>query len=433
MLRLATFTVDVTPPVGHALCAGMTKPSTRVRDPLHARGVILDDGRQRLVLCAVEYCAINARAHRHVKQALARGAGTTPDRVALHCVHQHDAPYIFAEIDDILRPHGIPQLNQRWWASVVKLLELAASTARFTPVTQVGTGEARVAGCASNRRLLRRGKVYATRWAKCTEPALQAEPVGLIDPLLRTVTLWNRQRLLASLSYYASHPQSADGRGITSADAPGEALRLVRQRFPDSQHIYFTGCAGNITFGKYATPDLEKNIHQFGQRLAAGITDAIENSRVKRVAPGPLGWRVLKTALPVQPRYRAKVEKRLLADPNQRLAQRVLCARSLYILANRQSTGRIIAQALRLGPAWILHLPAEVFVEYQLFAQSLRPEEFVAVAAYGDRQMSYLPTAAAFKEGGYEIWPYACHTTPAVEPALKAVIARLLAPTRKAV
>ncbi|MBI4025124.1 MAG: hypothetical protein HY360_09095 [Verrucomicrobia bacterium] len=54
MIRFASFTVNVTPPVGHALCGGLVKPVIGVRDPLHARGVILDDGRTRVVLCAVE-------------------------------------------------------------------------------------------------------------------------------------------------------------------------------------------------------------------------------------------------------------------------------------------------------------------------------------------------------------------------------------------
>ena len=54
-------------------------------------------------------------------------------------------------------------------------------------------------------------------------------------------------KLLASVSYYATHPQSAYGRGLISADSIGEALRLTRKRFPAAQHLYFTGCAANIT------------------------------------------------------------------------------------------------------------------------------------------------------------------------------------------
>ena len=49
-------------------------------------------------------------------------------------------------------------------------------------------------------------------------------------------------------------------------------------------------------------------------------------------------------------------------------------------------------------------LPGEVFVEYQLHAQSLRPQPgaFVAVAAYSDNGLWYVPTASEYPKGGYE-------------------------------
>ena len=51
---------------------------------------------------------------------------------------------------------------------------------------------------------------------------------------------------------------------------------------------------------------------------------------------------------------------------------------------------------LRLGPIEILHLPGELFVEYQLAAQKLRPDSFVCVAAYGDYGPGYIGTAEAY-------------------------------------
>ena len=43
-----------------------------------------------------------------------------------------------------------------------------------------------------------------------------------------------------------------------------------------------------------------------------------------------------------------------------------------------------------------------MFVEYQLHAQSLRPGAFVAVAAYSDNGLWYVPTASEYPKGGYE-------------------------------
>jgi len=57
---------------------------------------------------------------------------------------------------------------------------------------------------------------------------------------------------------------------------------------------------------------------------------------------------------------------------------------------------------LDLGKALVLHLPGEPFIEYQLKAQELRPDAFVCVAGYGDGGPGYIPTDAAYLEGGYE-------------------------------
>jgi hypothetical protein len=53
---------------------------------------------------------------------------------------------------------------------------------------------------------------------------------------------------------------------------------------------------------------------------------------------------------------------------------------------------------LDLGGAQLLLLPAESYVEYQLFAQGLRPESFVMVLGYGECGPGYIPVERAWKE-----------------------------------
>ena len=74
----------------------------------------------------------------------------------------------------------------------------------------------------------------------------------------------------------------------------------------------------------------------------------------------------------------------------------------------------------------MLHLPGELFVEYQLAAQKLRGDLFVAMAAYGDYGPAYIGTTAAYAEGGYETGPGASNVAPDVEPILMDAMRRLL-------
>ena len=77
----------------------------------------------------------------------------------------------------------------------------------------------------------------------------------------------------------------------------------------------------------------------------------------------------------------------------------------------------------RKKPALVLDLPGEPFIEYQLHAQGLSPDRFVCVAGYGDGGPGYLPTAAAYDEGGYE--PTVALEAPS-EALLKRTLAKLL-------
>ena len=72
----------------------------------------------------------------------------------------------------------------------------------------------------------------------------------------------------------------------------------------------------------------------------------------------------------------------------------------------------------------LLHLPAESFIEYQLRAQQLRPDQFVCTAAYGDGGPWYIPTAEEYPNGGYEVSVAFCE--PTVDAAMTTGIKELL-------
>ncbi len=65
-------------------------------------------------------------------------------------------------------------------------------------------------------------------------------------------------------------------------------------------------------------------------------------------------------------------------------------------------------------------MPGELFVEYQLAAQKMRPNAFVCMAAYGDYGPGYIGTSIAYSQGGYETG----FSTPVsrVSPRVEAVL-----------
>jgi hypothetical protein len=426
-LRVAAFDVDASPPIGSPLAYDPTK---EIVEPLTARGLVLLGAGDPIVLCAVDWIGIGNQAHDAWRTALADAAGTQPDRVTVHTVHQHDAPAADFSADDLLAEHGLGgQMFDRQF--VQDTIQRAAEAVRGAieqarPVTHVGTGSAVVDRVASNRRLLdRSGKVQLTRFSASRNEQAREAPVGRVDPEVRLVSLWHEEQPLAVLSYFASHPMSYYRTGGANPDFPGIA-RAARDQATGALHLYFTGAAGNVAAGKWndgSTPYRQI----LADRLADGMRVAWETTERTPITKDQVQWRVVPVTLPPAEHLDADQLRQLLADSDQPIAQRQRAARSLAWL-NRCLDGHQIAlTSLRLGPARILHMPGELNIEFQLAAAAMYPDDFIALAAYGDYATGYIAPEIAYFQGGYEASPLASRVAPQVQQVLLPAIAQLLA------
>ncbi len=428
-LRLAVFDVDATPPIGAHLAYD---PVTNSWDlGLRARGVVLLGAGQPIVLCAVDWIGIGNEGYDVFRQTLATAAGTVSERVAVHSLHQHDAPDCDFSAERILRDAGVEPINydgtfaRQTLQRLDTAIRAAIASPQTTTVTHVGLGVAKVDRVASNRRIPGPdGKIRAVRYTACPDPALRAEPEGIIDPEVSLVSFWSSNRPLAVLSYYATHPQSYYRTGVPNPDFPGVARFQRQLAVPGALHIHFNGAGGNIGAGKYNDGSPE-NRGILAGRLAEGMRQAWEGTRRQPITAAEVGWRFEPVLLPVGAHL---VEDKLLAQLKGRNAAFFLSggAAKLAWLRRCQAGHKIDISCLALGNARLLHLPGELFVEYQLAAKAARPDRFVAMAAYGDYGPGYIGTAEAYVTGGYETQPDSSHVAPAVEGVLLGAIRKLL-------
>jgi len=402
-LHLATFGCDVTPPDGHPLCGGWIEPVRGVDDPLKALGVVLLGVGKPLVFCAVDWTGLRNEAFRIWRRALADAAHTTPEHVHLHAVHPHNAPFADVGAEKLIAAaKAAPSLDLKYYDACVarSAAALTAALPKAKRFTHVGTGAAKVERVASNRRIVVDGAAKFSRTSATKNPEVRDFPEGLIDPYLRTLSFWDGDAPLAALHTYACHPMSYYGDGRVSADFCG----LARQKRQDDDkgvfQIYFNGCGGNVTAGKY-NDGAKANRVVLRDKMHAAMTAAWKDT--KRTAVDGWEWRVEVVKLPPRKEASFGVEasRAALADPKAAAAKRNNAAFQLAWL-DRIDTPIDLGCLDFGGKVLSLHLPGEAFVEYQIAAQTMRPDAAVHVAAYGDGGPGYIPTARAFLEGGYE-------------------------------
>jgi hypothetical protein len=429
--HVATFECDVTPPLGHPLCGGWIEPVRDVDDPLWALGVVLLGGEQPIVLCAVDWTGLRNQAFRQWRAALAEAAHTAPECVAVHCVHPHNTPFADVEAQKLIAAAGAPaSLDLQFFDECVQRCAQAVkkSLTRAQRITHIGVGAARVEQVASNRRVLGAdGKVQYTRTSATKNAEARAAPEGLIDPWLRTISFWQQDRPIVALHTYACHPMSYYGDGRVSADFCGLARNKRRQQTGIPQ-IYFNGCGGNITAGKYNDGSKE-NRPLLRDRIYNAMVAAWKATVLQPLAKG-WQWRYRAVRFPPrrEPAFSAAESRKVLENPQLPAVRRNNAAFQLSWLRRLQIPIEINCLDFN-DEVLALFLPGEAFVEYQLAAQKMRPDAFVFTVAYGDGGMGYIPTARAFLEGGYE--PTVALAAPESEELLLRTIEELLGPKRR--
>ncbi|MCG6155588.1 hypothetical protein [Rubinisphaera margarita] len=425
-LRVGTFDVDASPPVGSLLAYDPVKD---IQSPLSCRGIVILGADDPIVLCAIDWLGVSNDGQRVFKEKLAQAAGTTPERVAVHAIHQHDAPRCDFSVETILAQAGVGggQFDPNFARVVIQNAADAVreATKSATPVDSIGLGEGIIEKVASNRRVLGPdGKVQYTRYTATKDPVVRAKPVGTIDPAVKLITFFKGDEPVAVLTYYATHPQSYYRTGLANPDFPGMA-RNARQDETSVPHIHFNGAGGNIGAGKWNDGSKE-NRQILADRVEAGMKSAWETMKRQPISADDVSWATEPVLLPLADHLVEENLQKIVHDPESTPLDRHHAAKHLAWMWRCQAGDTIDIGCLTLKNARVLHMPGELFVEYQLAAQKMRTDLFVAMAAYGEYAPGYICTEIAYSQGGYESSDRASRVSPAVEKVLMDAMAQLL-------
>lgn len=427
-LQVGLFSVEVSPPLGHACMGGGISPVVSYDDPLEAKGIVFVPGDQPpVVAVSVDWCEIRHDAHDAWRKAIASAVGTTPERVLVSSVHQHDAPVADLRAEAILKKAGakgsvcFPGFNAE---TVLRVARSAKDSLKdLKKVDTIAASRAPVQGVSSNRRTVdSMGRVRFDRGSTTRDADLRNGDVGVIDPDVAMISFVSGKKTIAALFCYATHPMSRYGKGAVSADFPGIARRMVERTHPGLHAIYFSGCSGNVTAGKFndGSPDRRMIL---AKSLADGMNLALANA--KPIARTGFRFESIPYSLVFRntPGFETKTLEGKLGAPRP-FDQ---CLAAMGLSAQERLARPLDLPVIDFGSAALLLAPGESYVEYQLYAKSLRPEGVVLCAGYGESVTGYVPTEKAWAEKDSNLGDW-CWVAPGSEKPLKEAIARALVP-----
>ena len=203
----------------------------------------LEDEDDRVILVSTDFEGILRTAYEALRTAISKATGVPASCIVVNANHSHNAPWINLDLEDLLAPHGIRQVDKEYFRDVVAKIALGAQQAkeRRLPVT-ISVGSTRLPELAWNRRT---GYVEPEDVGPFNRR--RRYPIGVTDPTLGLVRLDDRDEMpVAALCVYASHYVSA-GRGKISSSYSGPAMGMIERELGHGcVALFLQGCAGNI-------------------------------------------------------------------------------------------------------------------------------------------------------------------------------------------
>lgn len=439
----------ITPPIGLRLNGTLREDvSHAVERELTATALVLSSAGSTIVVIALDMIIISPPEAMALRTRVARRLGIAPHQVYLNVSHSHatPSPPSWNDFD--------PDTESEQWRLAHAYHEmLVAQTVGATETAHAGRRPARVrAGTGSVRIGVNRREQLPDGTM-----VLGENPDGVIDPTVGVVRVDEVGGApIAVLVHHACHPDVLGPKSeLISPDFVG-ATRHTVETITGATMLFLQGAAGDIDprCGIVLGADGATETQRLGTELgceAARVYQGLATARVRdrRVAwqsaaavvtgwryrdadpaPTPLATvsRVLRLPLREPPPLaqalafeRAAAEELAALDsgaplPELLRARRRVAWAELQVDAARRGTRDeldVELHGVRIGDVALLGVPGELFVEIGMAIRERSPLPFTLVSGYTNGVWFYIPTAAAFAQGGYEIESHRNYLQPA--------------------
>ncbi|WP_406693601.1 neutral/alkaline non-lysosomal ceramidase N-terminal domain-containing protein [Singulisphaera sp. Ch08] len=424
LFRAGAFASNITPPLGELIVGNFTTPpATHIHDELHARCLVLDDGKTRLAFAICDNVGIPREVFDTAKKMVNETTGIPVDHILMAATHTHSGTAARGK-NSVVADKELSGYQQFLAQRIADGIRQAVNN--LAPA-QIGWGAVDVPTQVFNRRWHMKpgtpnpnpfGGEDKVKMNPGRGASTLLEPAGPTDPQVSFLSLRSPDgRPIALLANYSLHYVGGVPIGHVSADYFALFADRMQQHFkadrldPPFVGIMSNGTSGdvnNINFREKGEPKAPyQKMREVADEVAAAVFKGHQSIEFRDWVELDAAQRELTLGVRKPTEAQVDYARQVLAKPETAKPtgphERAYATRVLQ-LHESPSEVHVLLQTFRLGDLGIAAIPFEVFTESGLEIKQKSPFKPSFTIELANGSYGYLPTPRHHVLGGYETW-----------------------------
>ena len=424
-LRAGAAASNITPPLGELIVGGFKPfPAKHVHDELHARCLVLDDGKTRIGIVLCDNVGIPREVYDAAREMLPKEAGLAPANILMAATHTHSATT--ARTDN--RTIKATKLTDYQQFVACRIADGLVCAVNNLEPARIGFGQVDVPEEVFNRRWylsgdeknLRNpfGGVDKVRMNPPRASSSLLRPAGPVDPQVSFLSVQSVDgRPISLIANYSLHYVGGVRGADISADYFAVFADLIAEKLnaeklsPPFVGILSNGTSGDVNNIDFRSKGERRKPYEKMREVAGRVADAVYGAHQKIEFRSDVTLAAEMTELTLGVRKPTEEQlawaRRLMADPENAPkwhGVEMNYARRALVQNESPDEVSVPLQALRIGDVGIAAIPFEVFTEIGLEIKDKSPLKKTFTIELANGSFAYLPTPEQHEVGGYETW-----------------------------
>ena len=376
--------MDISPKKGIGLCGypNYERKNTGIHDPLYASCIYIDDGDKELAIVAADLAFFEKQYAKDLRCNIEKATGIPSANIMLSCTHTHSGPFTSTKVEQEQIQFGwflfaYPEYLEELKGKIVKVVVEAKNKAKFA---KIGVGK----GICGKERGIGGNRDDKDGLA---DPSVGV--IGLKDLDNKWIAIWVKYSLHPTLLQYDSM--------LVSADYPGYIRQYIKAEKPEAEFLFAQGSTGDQSSRYFRDGETFDEAKRYGYSIAEEANKVLDQmifseksvffSKSADIIP-PL--KDLDTVSDAEKRFNDLKNKwlKLIEDKADykeiqttyldRLGAEFdllysKCKEEKRPFLSVEAEFPLEIQVIRLGDAYIVGIPGEIYVKYTLDIEKKSP------------------------------------------------------------